>query len=185
MARLLPVLLALALSACTLGSAQEAGESRFIEGAGGATIAIADRKAAPDVSGYTLDGEQLSLRDLDGGPVLVNFWASWCGPCATEAPHLVAIAEDYADRGVHLLGVNVKDRAANARTFQSDFKLNYPSLSDEAGAIAAAFGGIGPAALPTTIILDRDHRVAARLFGAVSAAQLSLHLERLLGEDGE
>jgi thiol-disulfide isomerase/thioredoxin len=177
--------LALPLAACASGSAQEAGDTRFIAGAGAAVIPVEERRPAPQVTGTTLDGDEVALADLAGDVVLVNFWASWCGPCAQEAPHLVAIANEYADRGVSLLGVNVKDRPANARTFERDFAKPYPSWHDEAGSIAASFGGIGPAALPSTLLLDAEHRVAVRLFGAVSAAQLSLHLDGLLGEDDD
>jgi hypothetical protein len=75
----------------------------------------------------------------------------------------------------------VKDDVANARTFERDFGITYPSWQDPAAAIAASFGGIGPAALPSTILLDRDHRVAVRLFGAVSGARLAPYLEELVG----
>jgi thiol-disulfide isomerase/thioredoxin len=170
---------ALALSACTPGSSQESGIGGFVASEGEAFIPGNEREAAPDVQGVTLDGDPLALADLDG-PVLVNFWASWCGPCAKEAPHLQAVHEAYGDRGLHVVGVNLKDRLANARSFERDFGITYPSWHDESASIAAAFGGIGPAALPSTILLDAQHRVAVRLFGAVSGARLAPYLEGLL-----
>jgi thiol-disulfide isomerase/thioredoxin len=179
---LLTAALALLLAACFAGSAQDAGDTRSIHGGGRTTTRAEEREAAPQVVATTLGGDEVALADFSGDVVLVNFWASWCGPCAQEAPHLVAIADEYADRGVSVMGVNVKDRPANARTFERDFGKPYPSWYDEAGTIAASFGGIGPAALPSTLVLDAEHRVAVRLFGAVSAAQLSIHLDRLLGE---
>lgn len=183
--RLLLCILSLTLLAtgCATGNATES-EGDFVAGDGSVrTFSPAEREPAPAVTGTTLDGEALDLADLEG-IVVVNFWASWCGPCATETPHLVAIANEYSDRGVSVLGVNVKDQPANARSFEREFSVPYPSLYDEAAAIAASFGGIGPAALPSTIILDAQHRVAVRAFGAVDAAKVSRYLDALLAEAG-
>lgn len=174
------LVLALGLAACSSGS-QESAAGRYVEGSGATTFAPDERDFAPDVTGETLEGESLALADLDG-PVVVNFWASWCGPCVREAPHLAAIAHEYEERGVHLVGVNVKDQVSNALTFERNYDIPYPSWHDEAATIAASFGGIGPAALPSTILLDAEHRVAVRLFGAVSARELTPYLEELLAE---
>ena len=176
------VVAALLATACS-GSVTDPPGKGFVAGDGSsAVIAIADRQPAPAVEGTTLDGEPLTLTDLPG-PVVVNFWASWCGPCAKEAPALRNVAKAY-DGQVEFVGVNVKDTPAAARNFEQDFEVNYPSWEDEAASIAASFGGIGPAALPSTIVLDDQHRVAARLFGAVDEAQLSAELDRVLREDG-
>ncbi|HVM19525.1 MAG TPA: TlpA disulfide reductase family protein [Egibacteraceae bacterium] len=172
---------ALFASACT-GAAQGISAGGFVAGDGSAAYIPAEqREAAPAVSGDTLEGEPLALSDF-AGPVVVNFWASWCGPCAKEAPALQNVAKAY-DGQVDFVGVNVKDHAVAARNFEQDFGIEYPSWNDEAAAIAASFGGIGPAALPSTIILDADHRVAVRLFGAVNEAQLAAQIDRVL--DGE
>lgn len=170
----------LLVAGCT-GTSADAGQG-FVSGSGSVDIAADEREPAPDVSGETLDGEPLGLDDLDG-PVVLNFWASWCGPCAREAPDLAATHEAYVDRGVNLVGVNVRDSLANARTFERDFEKPYPSLYDDSSQIAAAFGGIGPAALPTTIVLDADHRVASRYFGLVTYEQLAGRLDDLLDEE--
>ena len=181
MARLLLLVVAAVLAAACSGAAEPGAQQDFVAGDGStAVIPAAERKDAPDVNGTTLDGEPLALAELDG-PVVVNFWASWCGPCAKEAPALRNVAKAY-DGDVEFVGVNVKDRPAAALNFERDFKVGYPSWDDEAAAIAASFGGIGPAALPSTIVLDAEHRVAARLFGAVDEAQLSGELDRVLDE---
>ena len=180
MSRLLLAVLVVALTAGCSGTLQDATAGGFVAGDGSATIAAEDRAAAPEVSGTTLDGESLSLSDLDG-PVVVNFWASWCGPCVKEAPALRNVAKAYEGR-VSFVGVNVKDEQAAARNFEQDFRVGYPSWEDEAATIAASFGGIGPAALPSTLVLDAEHRVAARLFGAVTEPQLSAQLDAILDE---
>ena len=181
--RLIPLLLALALlsAACSRSAAAPGDGSGFVQtDERGAVIPVEQREPAPDVVAETLDGDQLALRDLDG-PVVVNFWASWCGPCAQEAPALQRLAEAYDGR-VAFVGVNVKDGRAAASSFERDFGVAYPSWSDPAASIAASFGGIGPAALPSTLVLDAEHRVAARLFGAVDEALLAPHLDNLLAE---
>jgi thiol-disulfide isomerase/thioredoxin len=179
MSHLLLAVLALALAGCA-GSAQGAAPEGYVAGDGAAVIAPADREPAPDVVQTTLDGDTLSLGDLEG-PVVVNFWASWCGPCVQEAPALRNVAKAYEGR-VNFVGVNVKDQAAAARNFEQDFDVGYPSWHDESASIAASFGGIGPAALPSTLILDAEHHVAVRLFGAVTEPQLSAHLDSVLEE---
>ena len=165
------LLLGLALIAGACGSS----EQRI-----GELLPAAEREAAPAVVGETLEGEELALAEIEG-PVLVNFWASWCGPCVGEAPELRNLAKAYEDR-VTVLGVNVRDNATNARRFESDLDIRFPSWFDPSSEIAASFGGIGPAALPSTLILDAEHRVAVRLFGAVTFTQVSGYLDPLLAE---
>ena len=178
---LVAVAFAMLALACSGTSQAEPGQG-FIAGDGSAAaIPAEERELAPEVTGPTLDGETLALADLDG-PVVVNFWASWCGPCVTEAPALRRVAQAYEAR-VHFVGVNVKDQVAAARSFEQQNKIPYPSWDDEAASIAASFGGIGPAALPSTIVLDAEHRVAARLFGAVDEPRLSAQLDSVLAEE--
>ncbi len=182
MARLYLLVLCAVLAAGCSGAAQGATGAGFVAGDGStAAIPPAEREPAPAVSATTLAGEPLALSDLRG-PVVVNFWASWCGPCVKEAPALQNVANAYEGR-VSFVGVNVKDQLAAARNFERDFGVSYPSWHDEASTIAASFGGIGPAALPSTIVLDTEHRVAARLFGAVNEPQLADQLDIVLEEE--
>ncbi len=164
---------------CTLGTQENNPGGGAINIDTVPLIAAADRDDAPDVCGETLAGEDLCLADLAGTPVLVNFWASWCGPCAREIPELVAVDADYGEE-LALVGVNVQDTVVNARSFERDQGVTYPSFHDEGAVIAAAFGGIAPEALPSTILLDADHRVAVRLFGAVNRSQLQPYLDALV-----
>jgi thiol-disulfide isomerase/thioredoxin len=176
------VALAVLTAGCTLGTAAADGDA-FVSADGTTDIAAGERQPAPEISGPTLDGSSLALADLDG-PVVVNFWASWCGPCAREAPHLAAVAEQYADRGVRVVGVNVRDTIANALAFEREYDISYPSWDDESAQIASQFGALGPAGLPSTVLLDADHRVASRMFGAVTARQVAPRLDALLADAG-
>ncbi len=171
---------ALLLSACGGAASGDTGAG-FVSGSGTVDFEPDEREPAPDVTAVTLEEDELALADLDG-VVVLNFWASWCGPCAAEAPDLVATHERYAGESVEMLGVNVRDSQTNARTFERDFEIPYPSWHDEDSSIASRFGGIGPSALPTTIILDKEHRVASRLFGAVTFEQLTSRIDAILEE---
>ncbi|CAN5173190.1 TlpA disulfide reductase family protein [soil metagenome] len=174
------VLLAL-LAGCTLGVSENEPGGGAINITTVPLIAVGDRAPGPGVCGETLDDDDLCLEALSGSPTLVNFWASWCGPCAREVPELIDIATEYDGRA-HLVGVNAQDSRTNARSFERDQGVNYPSLFDDDSSIAAAFGGIAPEALPSTILLDAESRVAVRIFGAVSAATLRPYLDALLLE---
>lgn len=132
------------------------------------------------VEGTTLDGAALDTDALDG-PLVLNFWASWCGPCRREAPELNAVADAYAAHGVHVVGVNARDTATNARAFADDHGLAFPSVLDTDQRITSGLGGDAPVALPTTLVLDRAHRVVARLPGEVDRSRLADVLDELVG----
>jgi thiol-disulfide isomerase/thioredoxin len=170
---LLLLLCAALLSGC--GLLPESGDTQAV-----VAFPEGEREAAPPIVGETLDGEQLALADLDG-PVVVNFWGSWCGPCRQEAPHLNAVAAAYADEGVTVVGVNAKDDLANARAFQQA-NLRFASWFDPTQAIAAEFGRSAPLGFPSTLILDEDHEVAVRFYGSVSGATLGPQLDAVLAE---
>jgi thiol-disulfide isomerase/thioredoxin len=174
------IAMAVLVGGCSLSAAPGEG-SGFVSADGTTDFAPDDRQPAPPVTGPTLDGSSLALDELDG-PVVLNFWASWCGPCAQEAPHLAAIAEEYEDDGVHVVGVNVRDTPTNAQSFEREYGIAYPSWQDESAQIASQFGALGPAGLPSTVVLDREHRVASRLFGAITARELAPRLNALLDE---
>lgn len=128
------------------------------------------------------EGATLSLADLSGEIVVLNFWGSWCGPCREEQPDLNDAADALADLPVQFLGVNVGDSVPNAQAHVREFAIPYPSLFDPSYAYAAEFGGVGPRSIPTTIIIDAQGRVAARLFGLTDRVEVSALVERLAEE---
>jgi len=115
-----------------------------------------------------LDGGGLvSLGSLRGKTVVLNFWASWCGPCKREAPALESIWQAYRARGVVVLGVDSGDAATDARRFVSAHGITYPVVSDPNQELAA--NGYGVPGLPVTFVIDREGRlVGAGVLGPVS-----------------
>ena len=145
----------------------EAGDGTYT------TWAPEDRTQAPDISGETFAGDPLDIADWRGEIVVLNFWYAACPPCRAEAPDLASIANDYADDGVHLLGINGTDGAATADAFAATFSIPYPSLNDSSASAVAALEGLVPLkAMPTTVILDREGRPAARIIGIASGTTL-------------
>lgn len=175
---------ALLLAGCT--DAAPPGETVPGVRAGVTLPAPADRPAAPvDEAVQVLgaeDGTELSLGDFAGEVVVLNFWASWCGPCRAEQPELNAAAAALADLPVAFLGVNIDDTVPNAQAHEREFDMPYPSLFDPSAAYASEFGGVGPRSIPTTILIDAEGRVAARLFGITDLIEVTALAERLAEE---
>ncbi len=133
---------------------------------------VGDRKPAPILAGTTLDGTTLSTADLKGKVVVLNFWASWCAPCRAEARNLNAVEAQTKALGVTFVGVDIKDDRTAARAFQRNKQVTYPSIYDQAGLLLLRFRGQAPQSPPTTIVLDRQGRVAARFVQPVTETQL-------------
>lgn len=126
---------------------------------------------------------QLGVPDLAGRVAVLNFWASWCGPCIDEQPELNVAHRRLAGDDVAFLGVNIEDTRPNATAYLRSFEVPYPSLFDEGLRYAARYEGVGPRAIPSTILLDRSGRVAVRLFGTTTADELAALVGVLLDED--
>jgi thiol-disulfide isomerase/thioredoxin len=170
------------LSGCssTIGSSGQG----YVSGNGiVTTLDVADRKRPGPVVGTTLDGRRTSLSDYRGKVVVVNVWGSWCGPCRAEAPILAAAARDHADDGVVFLGINSRDAGEDkARAFERRFQLPYDSIFDPGGQTLLAFSGtLPPQAIPSTVVIDEQGRVAASVNGDVTRATLDGLIEDVSG----
>jgi thiol-disulfide isomerase/thioredoxin len=127
------------------------------------------------------DGRRWSSTSARGHVLVVNFWASWCGPCRAEQPGLTAVARAFRNRGVEFIGLNVKDNRAAARAYAEEFAVPYPSLFDPGALTATELPAV---ALPTTFVLDRDGVVAYQLTGKTTVPVLTARLEALLAQGG-
>ncbi|PBC79189.1 thiol-disulfide isomerase/thioredoxin [Streptomyces sp. TLI_235] len=177
---------ALALTACSSGSSGSEGQAGFVTGAAGiATAAPAARTAAPAISGKTLDGKPTALADFKGKVVVLNIWGSWCGPCRAEGKNLQEVSQKYQDKGVQFLGINTRDvDPANAVRFEQQTGITYPSLYDPDGTEILRFpkGSLNPQSIPTTIVVDREGRLAARAMRALSTEDLEKMITPVLAE---
>ena len=148
------------------------------------TFLAAERRPAPAVTGQLLDGSSFDLAGWRGQIVVINFWGSWCAPCRAEAPDLEKAFQATKGLGVRFLGVDVRDDRDAAKAFQKSFHLSYPSLYDPAGQVAVGFRDVSPNVVPSTLLLDRQLRVAAVFRRRVTGRELTAAVRALAGEQG-
>jgi thiol-disulfide isomerase/thioredoxin len=169
---------ALLLSGCAsdpLADQYRAGSGKnYIAGDGSVTeIVPENRSDAVVFEGVDESGGTISSRELLGEVIVVNFWYAGCAPCRAEAPVLEEAFEDSASTGVAFVGVNVRDQAETAQTFNAEFGVTYSSIIDTNGQAQLAFAtNVPPNAVPTTLVLDRQGRVAARILGQLKNASI-------------
>jgi thiol-disulfide isomerase/thioredoxin len=132
--------------------------------------------------GFTLkdgDGKDVKLSDLKGQVVLVNFWATWCGPCRIEIPAFVELQEKYRDKGFRIVGVSVDDPPEALAPFAKKFNINYPLLVGlDREDVQNAFGPIF--AVPISVIVGRDGRVCVKHIGPATKEQFESEIKSLL-----
>ncbi|MEU6192825.1 TlpA disulfide reductase family protein [Streptomyces sp. NPDC047061] len=175
---LLALLVVLPLAACA--PAREAGAAPVSPLT---RVPVADRKAAPDLTGSSLDGRAVSLAGYRGKVVVLNVWASWCGPCRAEAPELSKAQQELAAEGVQVLGVDTDARRDSGRAFQEEHDLVYPSLHDPGSRkLVRLPKGYRPQALPYTLFIDRDGKIAAKYLSQVTEADVRSITRPLLAE---
>jgi peroxiredoxin len=140
-----------------------------------------DGRAAPDFLLPALDGEPVRLSDLQGRPVLINFWATWCTSCRAEMPELIKASEANQSAGFVLLGVNLREAESRVRSFTNDFGVDYPVLLDRSGEVARTWRIGGPTqGLPSSYFIDRDGVVRKVVYGTVSQKTLNEGLALIL-----
>ncbi len=186
-------LAALLLAGCT----QEAGHlaGQYESGTGDGYISgdgrvvqppASEREDAIPFSGTLDTGEHFDSAEVVGKVVIVNFWYAACPPCRAEAPDLAALHAQYADADVVMIGVNVSDTAEVARGFETKFGIEYPSIVDvDDNAVQLAFAGarLAPNSVPTTLVLDREGRIAARFSGLIESPSVVADIvDELLAE---
>lgn len=180
-------ILALLPACANAGRGAQAGEFNFAS-PGGKTVIYYDppdsRRAIGLLSGTDLMTEEtVGLSDFRGKIVVINIWGSWCAPCRTETPELQRIFDEYRSRGVQLLGIDVRDDLQAARDFTTDRNISYPSIFDPEMRTLIALGRNYPTSVvPTTMVLDRQHRVAAVYLMSLLADHLRPLMDRLLSE---
>jgi thiol-disulfide isomerase/thioredoxin len=174
-----PVAVAALLTACFLAGCSSdvgtSGDQGYVAGKGViTTVTASDRKAPGAVAGTTLDGKQVSLADHRGKVVVVNVWGSWCPPCRAEAPMLAQASRDLASKGVVFLGIDSRDPSkAAAQAFVREKSIPYPSIYDQSGRTLLAFRGtLTPNSIPSTIVIDKQGRVASSVLGEISRTTL-------------
>jgi thiol-disulfide isomerase/thioredoxin len=184
--------LCLGLSSCGTDPSSIAAQARSGDGKGYVSgdgsierVAMDERSGSLSLAGTTLDDVPWKVADARGKVLVLNVWGQWCGPCVAEMPHLQQVwsALSKAGKPVQFMGVNYRDGVETAAAFLRANKITYPSLQDDGGATLLALRGKANTT-PTTLVLDRRGRLAARVSGPVTAATLSGLVNDVLGESG-
>lgn len=180
---------AMSLMGCTqdpLARQFQAGVNKnYIAGDGTVTeFALEQRPGFQPWAGITESGFGLDSTALEGKVVVMNWWYAACAPCRAEAPDLVALYNEFNPQGVEFVGVNVRDSAATALAFDRNFGIEFPSVMDQlSGTVSVAFTGVvSAAAVPTTLVIDREGKISARILGRIDAGILSTLIETVLSE---
>lgn len=133
--------------------------------------------AAPDFELPKLEGEgTIALKDLKGHPVVLNFWASWCGPCKDEAPILAATEKQWRSEGVVFLGVDTQDKRPEAIAFENTYGIEYDSAFDEQGELSTLYGVLG---YPETFFIDAKGKIHAKYVGPIDQETLDAYLAQI------
>lgn len=182
----------LGLSGCGADAGSIAAQARsgdgkgYVSGDGSIERLAPDQRSSPlTLRGTTLQGSGWKVADSRANVLVLNVWGQWCGPCVAEMPHLQRVWSQLSAAGkpVRFMGINYRDGVETASAFLRANKITYPSLRDDGGNTLLALRGTANTT-PTTLVLDRRGRIAARVSGPVSAATLTGLVNDVLGESG-
>lgn len=145
---------------------------------------VEERATVGPLAGRTIEGGRFDSSTVNGQVVVYNVWGSWCSPCRKEAPDLKRLSEELHAQGVRFVGIDVKDNDASAVAFQREFDIKYPSIStaDSGQALVALGAAVPLGAVPTTVVIDREGRAAARIVGIASYYTLKGLIDDVLTE---
>ncbi|MDD4875718.1 MAG: redoxin domain-containing protein [Dehalococcoidales bacterium] len=144
------LVLALVMSGCNLNQSQ----------------GIEKGDIAPDFQLQNLEGQTISLSNLRGNPILINFWATWCPPCRSEMPHIQDIYEEWSDTELVLLVINIGENSSKVEDFMQSNDLSFPILLDTRQNVAQSYNITG---IPTTFFIDKDGIIQDKVIGAFSS----------------
>ncbi|HZY00859.1 MAG TPA: TlpA disulfide reductase family protein [Dermatophilaceae bacterium] len=182
--------LSFGVAACGSDAGSIAAQARSGDGKGYVSGDGSIERLAPDkrssaltLSGTTMQGTQWKVADARGHVLVLNVWGQWCGPCVAEMPHLQQVWSQLSAAGkpVQFMGINYRDGVETAKAFLRANRITYPSLQDDGGGTLLALRGKANTT-PTTLVLDRQGRIAARVSGPVTAATLSGLVDDVVGE---
>ena len=135
-------------------------------------------KPAPDFQYQDADGQFVSLSDLQGKPVLINYWATWCSPCRVEMPYLQQVYTGWSGKGLVLLAINNGESPSRVGEFMQSQGFSFPVLLDTRGSIAQSYGIVR---LPTTFFIDKDGIIQDMKVGAFrSVAEIESGLSKIM-----
>ena len=172
-----------ACSSDDTSSSEAAQDAGYRSGDGSLVLMAPDERQEPvELAGETLDGGTWDSADHRGQVVVVNLWASWCGPCAKEAPELVEVREETKKDDVEFVGINYRESSVETGRAQAEtWGMTWPSISDMSGTTALDMQGT-LTAQPSTAVLDEEGRIAAVMLGATTKSTLLGVVEDTLAE---
>jgi len=183
---ILPVILTLVLllAGCSAGSEPPEGKNPTAPVEGTQESPTAPVKGtqvsnqAPDFQLQNVDGQTVSLSNLQGEPVLINFWATWCPPCCSEMPYIQEVYEEWTDKGLVVLAVNIGESSSKVEEFMQSYNLSFTVLLDTKQATAQKYNITG---IPTTFFIDKDGIIQDRLIGAFqNKTQIENRLSKIM-----
>jgi len=182
------VVLGLALGGCTSNATAvpSAGAFVFVSPGGKSEFSypVGERGTVADFTGTSVtDAQQtIKLSDYTGKVMVLNVWGSWCGPCRGEAKDLNVAAELATGKPVQYLGINIQDDRQAAADFIASTRTTYPSIFDPTTRTLLSMNGLPTSSIPTTIVLDQEHKVAHIYLRVITAQELTEAVDALLAE---